>query len=68
MRLKERTKHDGSFTPNTGHHRGKLRRLQWADIVAKVEKLEVAKIDARAGVRRKRHSQASPRGWGSPWW
>ena len=39
-----------------------------ADSVAKVEKLGAAKIDVRAGVRRKRRSQASPRSWGSrPW-
>ena len=35
--------------------------LQLADFVAEVEKLEAAKIDARAGVRRKRCSRAPPR-------
>jgi hypothetical protein len=45
-----------------------VRRTRWADSVAKVEKLGAAKIDVRAGVRRKRRSQASPRSWESPPW
>jgi hypothetical protein len=39
-----------------------------ADIVAKVEKLRVMKIDEKAGVTRQRDPTASPRFWESRWW